>query len=176
MHFTPPRIVPTFLTFLAFLAFLFPGSFASAGEPWIAPGNTQVRHDVQLLVDSGVIDLPMSAWPIAASDLANALGSIPRDSIVSLSRLCGRGPGSGLGDVPKPLSAAQLAAIARLRSLASEGNATLGVEVGAAARPTQLRTFADTPREEGEVSLYAASFVGATVRRATAGDRGGRPG
>ena len=48
----------------------------------------------------------------------------------------------------------------RLRSLASEGNATLGIEVGAAARPTQLRTFADTPREEGEISLYAASFFG----------------
>ena len=31
----------------------------------------------------------------------------------------------------RPLSAAQLAAIARLRSLASEGNATLGAEVGA---------------------------------------------
>ena len=33
----------------------------------------QVRHDIQLLVDSGVIDLPMTYWPIAASDLANAL-------------------------------------------------------------------------------------------------------
>ncbi len=50
-----------------------------------------------------------------------------------------------------------------------EGNATLGVELGAAARPTQLRTFADTPREEGEFSVYAAGFVGRTVRRASAG-------
>ncbi len=150
-----------------------------AGEPWIAPGNTQVRHDVQLLVDSGVIDLPMSAWPIAASDLANALGKIPELVFIDCSTPAaageGRGEGSGKKGSAKPLSAAQLAAIARLRSLASEGDATLGIEVGAAARPTQLRTFADTPREEGEVSVYAASFVGERVRRAPAGDRGNRP-
>jgi hypothetical protein len=138
------------------------GTFAAAGEPWIAPGNTQVRHDIQLLVDSGVIDLPMSAWPIAASDLANALAAAAR---------AGEGDGSGKGSgSPSPasagegrgegLTAAQLAAIARLRTLAREGNPTMGVEVGAAARPTQLRTFADTPREEGEVSVYAAGFVG----------------
>ncbi len=171
MRLHPSRIDPTFLPFRAFLAFLgflgflVPGSSASAGEPWIAPGNTQVRHDVQLLVDSGVIDLPMSAWPIAASDLANALGRIPESPSPSSAPMAataaeGRGEGSGKKGSAKALSAAQLAAIARLRSLASEGKATLGVEVGAAARPTQLRTFADTPREEGEVSLYAASFVG----------------
>jgi hypothetical protein len=101
----------------------------------------------------------MSAWPIAASDLASALGRIP-ESTSRAPSLAGEGGGQGSAN-SKPFSAAQLAAIARLRSLASEGNASLGVEVGAAARPTQLRTFADTPREEGEVSLYAASFVGA---------------
>jgi Capsule assembly protein Wzi len=156
MHFTWPRIDPSFLTFLAFLACLVRGPVASAGEPWIAPGNTQVRHDVQLLVDSGVIDLPMSAWPIAASDLANALGRIPETSSRAATLT---GESQSLA-TSQPLSAAQLAAVARLRSLASEGRASLGVEVGAAARPTPLRTFADTPREEGEVSLYAASFVG----------------
>ena len=151
------RLNPSW-TARTFLAFLVSGPLATAGEPWIAPGNTQVRHDVQLLVDSGVIDLPMSAWPIAASDLASALGRIPESSSRAPA-LTGEGRGEGSA-TSKPLSAAQLAAIARLRSLAREGNATLGVEVGAAARPTQLRTFADTPREEGEISLYAASFVG----------------
>jgi hypothetical protein len=149
-------------TFLALLAILVSGPLATAGEPWIAPGNTQVRHDVQLLVDSGVIELPVSAWPIAASDLAHALDKIPQAPSASSApsaAAAGDGPGAGAA-TPKPLSAAQLAAIARLRSLSSEGKATLGVEVGAAARPTQLRTFADTPREEGEISLYAASFFG----------------
>jgi len=156
MRLNPSRIDRTILTFRAFLAFLVSGPLASAGEPWIAPGNVQVRHDVQLLVDSGVIDLPMSAWPIAASDLANALSKVPdATASATASSTSQGGKGSGAG-----LSAAQLAAISRLRRLASEGNASFGYEVGAAARPTQLRTFADTPREEGEISVYAASFIG----------------
>jgi hypothetical protein len=121
---------------------------AGAGEPWIAPGNVQVRHDIELLVDTGVINLPMSAWPIAASDLADAMGKIPSDS---------RAPtANGEGG----LSPAQAAAIKRLRRFTSEGNASLNVELAGAARPMQMRTFADTPREEGELSVYAASFVG----------------
>jgi len=153
-------------TFLSFLGVLSLWSVASAAEPWIAPGNTQVRHDIQLLVDSGVIDLPMSAWPIAASDLAHALSAVS-PARERAGGVAGSGQGSGAPS-PAPagegrgegLTIAQLAAIARLRSLAREGNPTLGVEVGAAARPTQLRTFADTPREEGELSVYAAGFVG----------------
>ncbi len=148
MRLNPSWIDRTVVAALGVMSF---GSFAAAGEPWIAPGNVQVRHDVQLLVDSGVIDLPMSAWPIAASDLANAL------SALSTARA---GEGGGEGSAAPSLTLAQQAAISRLRALAREGNATLGVEVGAAARPTQLRTFADTPREEGELSVYAAGFVG----------------
>ena len=55
------------------LAGLLAGTVASAGEPWVAPGNLQVRHDIQLLVDDGVIDIPLSQWPIATADLAQAL-------------------------------------------------------------------------------------------------------
>jgi hypothetical protein len=50
--------------------------------------------------------------------------------------------------------------MSRLRAIATEGQATLGVEVAAAARPTVLRTFTDSPREEGELTAYAASFLG----------------
>lgn len=111
---------------------------AHAGEPWLAPGNVQARHDIQLLVDEGVINLPMSGWPIAVSDLANALSRV-----------------SGAGQTP-----AQSAAVARLRKIASEGQPTHGIEVRAAARPTVLRTFDDEPREEGELTAYTAGFLG----------------
>jgi hypothetical protein len=49
---------------------------ALAAEPWVAAGDTRVRHDVQFLVDEGVIELPMSAWPIPAADLSAALAKI----------------------------------------------------------------------------------------------------
>ena len=110
---------------------------AAAGEPWIAPGNIQVRHDVQMLVDDGVIDLPMSGWPIAASDLANALASRVPATRPSLARR------------PAELAPAQAAAIARLRKLALRGTPDLGCEVRAAARPTTLRTFDDDAARGG---------------------------
>ena len=63
------------MKYLALVALTLCGvaSPAVAAEPWVAAGDTRVRHDVQLLVDGGVIELPMSAWPIPAADLAAAL-------------------------------------------------------------------------------------------------------
>lgn len=108
-----------------------------AGEPWIAAGDTRVRLDVQLLVDEGVMNLPMSAWPLAASDLAAAL---PQEREARLAP-------------------AQAAAVARLRKLLDTGSEA-AVELRGAARPTTLRTFEDTPREEGELSAWVSGFMG----------------
>jgi len=134
------------------------GSLASvpafAGEPWIAPGDVLVRHDLQMLVDDGVIDLPLSSWPIAVSDLADALARMRDRSSRSRST-----PGTGTGAAP-PLTAAQSAAVAHLRSVAAEGRPTMGFELRGAARPTTLRTFEDTPREEGEATGWASGFIG----------------
>ena len=144
------RILPSLL------AALLASGAAVAGEPWLAPGNVQARHDLQMLVDDGVIDLPVSGWPIAVPDVAAALSRIPspRPSPASTGE---GGPGRSEG---AGLTPAQSAAVARLRKIASEGRPALGVEVRAAARPVQLRTFDDTPREEGELSAWASGFVG----------------
>jgi len=124
---------------LAVLALGAAAAPALAREPWIAAGDTRVRHDVQLLVDGGVIELPMSAWPIAAADLLAALSKAE----------------------PRP-TPAQSAAIARLSKLVGSGDDghDLGLQVSAAARPTTLRTFEDTPREEGELTGWIAGTVG----------------
>ena len=139
-------------------ALLAAGSLASAaavaGEPWIAPGDTLVRHDIQLLVDEGVIDLPMSSWPIAVSDLAAALDGVRAQQTSAQSQPNPTGSGSPV------LTRAQAAAVAHLRKIAAEGRPTIGVELGGAARPTTLRTFEDTPREEGEATAWASGFLG----------------
>ena len=145
---TPHRIRRMRNLTLVPLAGLLAVATAHAGEPWLAPGNSQVRHDVQLLVDEGVINLPISGWPIAVSDLAAALLRVPSPRTSSA-----RAGETGL-------TPAQSAAIARLRKIASEGRPVLGVEVRAAARPMVLRTFDDEPREEGELTGYAAGFLG----------------
>jgi hypothetical protein len=115
---------------------------ALAGEPWLAPGDVQVRHDVQLLVDTGAIDLPTTGWPLAASDLANALDHSRHESKEAA------------------LTAAQQAAMTRLRRIASPGRGTYGFDVAGAARPMPIRGFAETPREEAELHAHAAGFFG----------------
>ena len=45
-------------------------------EPLAAPGDTRLRHDLQLLNDSGAINIPLTAWPVALGDVHNALNSV----------------------------------------------------------------------------------------------------
>lgn len=118
-------------------------SVADAGEPWITPGNVQVRHDIQFLVDTGAIDLPVTHWPIAASDLGNALSNMAK------------GARDGREWTP-----AQRAAASRLRAHATEGRPSLGFELDGAAKPMQMRTFQDVPREDAQVTAQAAGFLG----------------
>ena len=42
-------------------------------EPWAAPGDLLLRTDLELLNDSGVINVPLTSWPIAWGDIDNAL-------------------------------------------------------------------------------------------------------
>jgi hypothetical protein len=145
------------------LAGLLLAAQANAGEPWLAPGNVQARHDIQLLVDDGVINLPISGWPIAVADLADALARVPapRPSPAEAGQAASS---SALAPVAEDRSAgltpAQSAAIARLLKITAEGRRASGVEMRGAARPMVLRTFDDEPREEGEITGYAAGFVG----------------
>ena len=138
---------------------------ASAGEPWLAPATCSVRHDIQLLVDEGVIDLPMSTWPIAASDLAHALASaLPRRTRSPIARRSRRRSARTI--------AQQLRAGSPAVDIAPEGRPDDWVSSSSgAARPTVLRTFADTPREEGELTGYGERIPRVTLGWATRGHR-----
>lgn len=132
---TPARI-------LLLAAALLGGAQASAGEPWVAPGNLQVRHDLELLVDSGLLNIPLSQWPVPASDISAALEAI---------------------DDARPerqLTQAQSAAVRRLSQLVSPESTGAFYELAAAARPEELRTFWDEPRAVYQASIGAAGFVG----------------
>ncbi len=105
---------------------------ASLAEPLAAPGDMRLRHDLQLLNDSGVINVPLTAWPIALGDIHNAL----RDANIS------------------DASESTKAAFNRVRNhLAWEletGNIRFRVGLAAAENPRVIRGFEYTPREEGE--------------------------
>ena len=39
-------------------------------SPWVNPDNLLIRHDIQILVDSGALNIPTSTWPLAWGDIA----------------------------------------------------------------------------------------------------------
>ena len=107
---------------------------ASQAEPLAAPGDTRLRHDLQLLSDSGVINVPLTAWPIALGDIHGAVYE---------------------ADTSK-FSASTRAAYDRVREhLAWEldtGEVRVSFGFDASEQPRIIRTFENTPREQGGVS------------------------
>jgi hypothetical protein len=107
----------------------------ASADPWLAPGDARLRHDLQLLSDAGVVRAPLTAWPVSWAEVARDIQSTSDDA-----------------DRP----AYVLAALARVRAAA--GNATRSGSLNWNARaagsgePMTLRRFGDVPREEGEVS------------------------
>ena len=105
----------------------------AAASPWLEPGDVGLRHDIELLVDEGLLQVPLNVWPMSWPQITRGLESIPAS--------------------PQP-SAGALAAIERVRSRAraeSRIGGALAWRAGASARPTDLRTFESVPREEGEL-------------------------
>jgi len=50
-------------------------------DPWLSPGNVQLRQDVELLQDTGVINVPITTWPIPWGSLSAALAAVETDKL-----------------------------------------------------------------------------------------------
>jgi hypothetical protein len=111
---------------------------AAHADPWLAPGDEGLRADVERLADAGILKGPVTTWPLSWPDVARDALAAPLDSLDSAT-------------------AAALLRVQRLsRAASSSGFSGLGARVRAAYEPTELRQFADTPREEGEAGLRAS--------------------
>lgn len=104
----------------------------AVAEPWAASGDTQLRNDVQLLIDTGVMNIPMTSWPMAWGDIDNGLfeasdAKLRKDVRAALERVRRRSQAEM--DIDSPLVTL---------SLSGAGN------------PRYIRTFEDTPRADGE--------------------------
>jgi hypothetical protein len=107
-------------------------------DPWLAPGNEALRGDIQLLADAGILRGPVTTWPLSWPDVS-------RDTLGASDH--------GLDDA----TAAALLRVQRLsRAASTRGFAGAGIRASGAYEPSTLRTFADTPREEGELALRAS--------------------
>ena len=117
----------------ALLAFFLLFATNVRAEAWLDAGDSALRSDVQYLVDSGVIDVVLTSWPIPSADIAWSLENVKDRA---------------------QLSAGQLAAIGRVQrrlSMFRRDAFRITGHTSVAADPIVLRTFEDTPREEGEI-------------------------
>lgn len=104
---------------------------ATAG-PWLDPGDTGLRHDLQLLADHGVIGTPLTVWPLSWGDIAaqiNGRDQVPEAAIGALARVR-----------------------SRLRSEALSGGLHLGAEASLGTEARLIRDFEDLPRQKGEIA------------------------
>ena len=133
-----PGPVPRLLTLPVVLLF----AAATHAEPWVGPGDMALRHDLQQLADAGVLHAPTMSWPLPWSDIKQDIGA---------------------ADVSK-LSPRLQSALGRLQQRAAAETATGGVdllvEVAGTTDPWALRSFEDSPREDGEITV-AADWTGA---------------
>ncbi|HEX9707598.1 MAG TPA: capsule assembly Wzi family protein [Steroidobacteraceae bacterium] len=116
------------------VAALLPSAPALA-DPWIAPGDSQLRHDLELLADSGLLRAPLTAWPVSWAEVARDVGGITLDA--------GR---------PAWLGAALERVQASARNASRTGSLDGNVRLAGSENPMALRRFGDLPREEGEIS------------------------
>src|SRR5262245_31889576 len=106
----------------------------ACAEPWIAPGDESLRHDLELLADRGLIRGPTMTWPLSWGAIARDIANVAPDAA---------------------LNAAEQAALARVRERAGqEARAqpmTPHLRAALGHDPRTLRTFEDTQREEAEL-------------------------
>jgi len=106
----------------------------SSADPWLAPGDVGMRHDLELLADAGIVKGPITQWPLPWPDIA-------RDVTAEVD-LPGLGPGTQAA-----LNRIRRAARAVMRT----GELGRHSRIAGTNEPDALRGFARTPREQGEV-------------------------
>lgn len=116
------------------LAFSLAFTIPALAEPWAAPGDPRLRSDLQLLDDAGAIDIPLTSWPLSWNDIRRSLANVDSAS----------------------LSESSWAAYDRLKRQAGRetaiGEPGFRIAASAASNPRVIRSFEDTPREEGELA------------------------
>ena len=117
---------------------------------WADPGDMELRHDLQLLNDRGLINIPLTTWPLAWKDIQRVVTAI--DEVEAEA--------ADLNDV--------IFRVTRKMDRALQQNRLHGgVGLSGYKNRQLLRTFEDVPREEAEVKVegeYLYDRIAARVR------------
>jgi hypothetical protein len=109
-----------------------PAAMNVRAEPLAAPGDVRFRQDLQLLNDSGLTDIPLTTWPISLGNVDNALNEID--------------PGLTTGAAQRALERTRF----RLSRELDRYNLDVVFGAAGAENPRIIRSFENTPRENGE--------------------------
>jgi len=103
----------------------------AGASPWVETGDMRLRSDIQLLADAGVIKGAVTIWPLAWANVMEGL------------------------DARRAVTPWQRSALARLQTAATRAGRegiSLHSRAAIASEPIGIRGFADTPREEAEIT------------------------
>lgn len=101
----------------------------------LPPGDSLLRHDLQLLNDHLVIDIPLTSWPLAVQDLRAALSKVETTTLT-------------------PLQQASVIRLRRAVAAASmSGWSDSQVRISAAASPSPVQQYQSYPRDNAELAI-----------------------
>ena len=52
-------------------------SLNAEANPWLDTGDMKLRHELQMLSDSGMLDSPLTTWPLSSKDIHRSLKESP---------------------------------------------------------------------------------------------------
>ena len=137
MHVRPARALDMsrslFIGALLLLTLGFCGN--TWAQPFVAPGRPELRSDLQLLADKGILPEPMTAWPLAWVDVIEGIEAV------------------GIG----PLDAMTVDALEQIRTEASIARVTdrllPHIRLAFTNDPPAIRSYSDVPRQKAELEF-----------------------
>lgn len=116
-------------------------SVEAIASPLVAPGDTVLRHDIQLLADRGIIKGPVNGWPLAWGPILQDLARVDETAL------------------PDNIGDALFRVRERGRWETRVDEIQFKAKANVAESPNRIRSFQDTPRDEAELAL-GASWTG----------------
>ncbi len=115
-------------------------------DPWLGPGHTQLRQDIELLVDTGVINVPVTTWPIPWGSVSAELAKVDASRLSPAQQLAYEG------------------LLARVRAVQA-GGSHLGYKLAAAPGRPPLHWFGDQTRGKEEAGGSFSGYYGRLAYR-----------
>ena len=116
--------------------------FSAYAAPQAEPGDMGLRHDIQVLADYGAISGPVTTWPISWDAVLADLEYVQANDIV----------------LPNKVLPTFNRVLARAQRETARGQVAFSGSLSGAEEPVNIRGFADTPRERGELEAGVSWF------------------